>query len=361
MGWGQPLEGWAEQEVEKSDILLHAWLSEWRLLNSPPLACFCFADPYCLWFLRQGKQIEHWAPLKGPESRRLRGLLLARALALPSPWWEEDLPHEFSICFLRFHVTILAGDCTMTQLLSLKSPFWCLAGQSCQIPFSDNLKVLVVMEKESVSLFNKTNSQFIYLSIFQFIYLTTYLSTCPSIRPSSLSIHPSIILYIYLPICLSIYLSVSVFSSVQSLSHIWLFVTPWTAARQASLSITNSWSLLKFMSIKSVISSNHLILCHHLLLLPSIFTSIRVFSNESVLHIRYQSTGASASASVLPMNTQDWFPLGWTGWICLQSKGLSRVFSNITQFKSINSSALNLLYGPTLTSIHDYWKNHSFD
>ena len=109
MGRGQPLEGWAEREAEKSDILLHAWLSEWRLLNSTPLACFCFADPYCLWFLRQGKKIESLAPLKGPESGRLRGLLLTRALALPSPWWEVDLLHEFSICFLRFHVTILAG------------------------------------------------------------------------------------------------------------------------------------------------------------------------------------------------------------------------------------------------------------
>ena len=73
-----------------------------------------------------------------------------------------------------------------------------------------------------------------------------------------------------------------------------------------------------------------------------------------------QSIGVSASASVLPMNTQNWSPLGWTGWISLQSKGLSRVFSNTT-FKSINSSALSFLYSPTLTSIHDHWKNHSLD
>ena len=71
-----------------------------------------------------------------------------------------------------------------------------------------------------------------------------------------------------------------------------------------------------------------------------------------------QSIGVSASTSVLPMNTQDWPPLGWTGWISLQSKGLSRVFS---RFKSINSSVLSFLYSPTLTSIHDHWKNHSFD
>ena len=99
------------------------------------------------------------------------------------------------------------------------------------------------------------------------------------------------------------------FSSVQSLSHVRLFATPWTAAHQASLSITNSWSLLKLMSIESVMPSSHLILCHPLLLLPSIFPNIRVFSNESVLCIigrtEGQSIGASASASVLPVNIQD--------------------------------------------------------
>ena len=120
------------------------------------------------------------------------------------------------------------------------------------------------------------------------------------------------------------------FSSVQSVSHVWLFVTPWTTAHQASLSITNSWSLLKVMSIESVMPSNHLILCHPPLFPPSNFSSIRVFSNGSVLHIRWPRFGVSASASVLPMNIQDWFPLGWTGCISLQSKGLSRVFSNIT-------------------------------
>ena len=118
---------------------------------------------------------------------------------------------------------------------------------------------------------------------------------------------------------------------VQSLSCIRLFATPRTAARQASLSITNSWSLLKLMSIASVTPSNHLILCHPLLLPPSIFPSIRVFSNESVFTSGGQSIGASASASALPMNIQDWSPLGWTGWITLQSKRLSRVFSNTVQ------------------------------
>ena len=111
-------------------------------------------------------------------------------------------------------------------------------------------------------------------------------------------------------------------SSVQSLSRVQLFVTPWTAARQASLSISNCRSPPKHMSTESVMPSNHLILCCPILLLPTIFPSI--FTS------RGQSIGVSASASVLPMNTQDWYPLGWTGWISLQSKGLSRVFSNTT-------------------------------
>ena len=117
-------------------------------------------------------------------------------------------------------------------------------------------------------------------------------------------------------------------SSVQLLSHVQLFVTLWTAACQASLSITNSRSLLKLMFIASVMPSNHLIFCRPLLLLPSIFPSISFFSNESALHIRWPKS--SASASVLPMNIQGGFPLRWTGWISLQSKGLSRVFSNTT-------------------------------
>ena len=103
---------------------------------------------------------------------------------------------------------------------------------------------------------------------------------------------------------------------VQLLSHIRLFVTSWTAAHQASLSFTISWSLLKLMSLKSVMPSNHLILCHPLLLPPSIFPSIRVFSSESASS--GQNIGASASASVLPVNIQDWFPLWLTGLISLQ-------------------------------------------
>ena len=123
------------------------------------------------------------------------------------------------------------------------------------------------------------------------------------------------------------------FSSVQLLSGIQLFVTPWTAACQASLSIINSQTLLKLMYIKSVMPSNHLMLCHPLLLSPSIFPSIRnwdSFQMSQFFTSGGQSIEVSASASVLPMNIQDLSPLGWTGWISLQSKELSRVFSNTT-------------------------------
>ena len=113
---------------------------------------------------------------------------------------------------------------------------------------------------------------------------------------------------------------------VQSLSHIQLFVTPWAAACQASLSFTVYQSFLKLMSTESVMPSNHLICCLPLLLPPSLFPGIRVFPNKS----GGQSFGASASASGLPVNIQGWFPLGWNGLISLFSKGLSRVFSSTT-------------------------------
>ena len=111
--------------------------------------------------------------------------------------------------------------------------------------------------------------------------------------------------------------SLLTFSSVQSRSQVQLFVTPWIAACQASLSITNSRSSLRLMSMESVMPFSHLILCHPLLLLPSIFPSVRVFSNESVLHIRWPKYW-SFSFSINPSNEfEDWFPLGWTGWISL--------------------------------------------
>ena len=141
------------------------------------------------------------------------------------------------------------------------------------------------------------------------------------------------------------------FVVVQLLSYVQLFVTPWTATHQASLSFTISLSLLKFMSIESVMPSNHLILCHLLLLLPSVFPASGSFPMSQFFASGGRSIEASASASVLPMNIQGWFPLVSTGLISLLSKGLSRVFSS-TMVESISSSAFSLLYGPTLTSIY---------
>ena len=134
---------------------------------------------------------------------------------------------------------------------------------------------------------------------------------------------------------------------------------PRTAALQAALYITNYWILLKLLSIESVMPSNHLILCHPLLFWHSIFPRIRVFSNESVLCTRWPKDWSFSSASVPPMIIQDWFSLVSTGWISLQSKGLSRVFSN-TPVQKHQFSMLSFLYSPTLTSIL-YWKNHSLD
>ena len=151
------------------------------------------------------------------------------------------------------------------------------------------------------------------------------------------------------------------FSSVQLLSRVWLFGTPWTAAGQASLFITNSWSLFKLMSIESVMPFSYPILCHPILLLPLIFPSIRVFSNESVLPIRWPKDW-SFSVSIIPSKEiprADLLQNGLVGSPC--SPRDSQESSPTPQFKSISSSVISLLYSPTLTSIHDYWKNHSFD
>ena len=120
------------------------------------------------------------------------------------------------------------------------------------------------------------------------------------------------------------------FSSVLSLSHVQLFATPWTAECQASLSITNSRSLLKLMSSESVMPSNHLILCRPLLLLPSVFPSIRLFSNQSVLCIRWPRYWSFSFSISLANEYSGLISLRWTGWISLQSKRLSRVFSRTT-------------------------------
>ena len=157
-------------------------------------------------------------------------------------------------------------------------------------------------------------------------------------------------------LCVSVYLW---FSSVQLLSRVQLFATPWTAACQASLSITNSRSLTRFMSIESLMPSSHLILCHSLHLLPPITPSIRVFSTESTLHMRWPKYW-SFSFSISLSNEYSgliFFRMDWLDLLAIQDTLES---SPTAQFKSINS-ALSFLYSPTLTSIHDHWKNHSLD
>ena len=147
------------------------------------------------------------------------------------------------------------------------------------------------------------------------------------------------------------------FRSVQSLSHVRLFATP-TAAHQAPLSITNSRSPPKPMSIKSVMSSNHLILCHPLLLWPSIVPSISVFSNELARCIRWPRYW-SFSFNISPSNEHSGlisFRMNWLDLLAVQGTLKS---SPIPQFKSINSSALSFFYSPTLIFIHDHWKNFS--
>ena len=145
------------------------------------------------------------------------------------------------------------------------------------------------------------------------------------------------------------------------LSHVQLIATPWTSAHQASLSVTNSQSLPKLMSIESVMPSNYIILCHPLLFPPSIFPSIRVFPNESVLLIRwpkYWSFSFNISLSNEHLGLIS-FKMDWLDLLAVQ--GGSQESSPTPQFKSINSSVLSFLYSPSLTSIHDHWENHNFD
>ena len=148
------------------------------------------------------------------------------------------------------------------------------------------------------------------------------------------------------------------FSSVQSLSHHWLFATPWIAARQASLPITNSQSLLKVMFIELVMPFSHFILCHPLLL-PPITPSIRVFSNESTLCMRWPKywSFSFSHQSFQWTSRADLLYNGLIGSPCSPRDSLES--SPAPQFKSINSSVLIFLQSPTLTSIHDHWKNHS--
>ena len=147
---------------------------------------------------------------------------------------------------------------------------------------------------------------------------------------------------------------INTFSSVQSLSRVRLFVTPWIAARQASLSITNSRSSPRPTSIASVMPSSHLILCHPDSSCPQFLPALESFPMSQLFTWGGQSTGVSALASFPPKNTQGWSPSEWTDWISLQSKGLSRAFSNTTVQK--HQFLVLSLYSPTLTSIQDHRK-----
>ena len=149
------------------------------------------------------------------------------------------------------------------------------------------------------------------------------------------------------------------FSSVQSLSRVRFFVTPWIEACQASLFITNFQSLLKLMSIESVMLSNHLIICLSLLP-PSVFPRIRVFSNESVLRIRWPQYW-SFSFSISPSREYSGLISLRIDWFDFLAVRETQESSPTPRFKSINSLVLSILYGPALTSLYDYWKNHSFD
>ena len=158
-----------------------------------------------------------------------------------------------------------------------------------------------------------------------------------------------------LPLHLCIY-SVQ-FSSFHWLSRVWLYATPWTTARQTSLSITNSWSLPKLMSIELVMPSNHLILCRPILL-PSTLPSFRVFSNESALYIRWPKYW-SFSFSISPSNEHPGlisFRMDWLDLLVVHG-----TLKSLLQHHSARVSVLSFLYSPTLTSLHDYWKNHSFN
>ena len=148
------------------------------------------------------------------------------------------------------------------------------------------------------------------------------------------------------------------FSSV--LSRVWLFATPWIAARQASLSIINSRNSLRLTSVKSVMPSSHLILCRPLFLLPLIPPSIRVFPNESALCMRWPKYW-SFSFSIVPSKKIPRTDLLQNGLVGSPCSPRDSQESSPAQFKSINSSALSFLHSPTLISKHDYWKNHSLD
>ena len=162
-------------------------------------------------------------------------------------------------------------------------------------------------------------------------------------------------------VCVVIHIIGQSVSSV--LSRVWPFVTPWTAACQASLSITNSRSPPKLMSMESVMPSNHLILCRPLLLLPSILPNIRVFSNESALHIRWPKYW-SFSFNISPSNDYSGlipFRMDWLDLLAVQGTLKHLLWHHSSKAPILQCWAFFIVQFPILTSIHDYWKNHSFD
>ena len=227
------------------------------------------------------------------------------------------------------------------------------------VNFCDRWKIMVlfhfILLHENI-LFSQHN----LLKILSFLYWI-FLTFLSNITWKCIKGFISRILILFLYHCPTVFTTIAL-SSVQFSCSVMSnsFVSPWTAAHQASLSINNSQSLLRIMSIESVMASDCLFLCCPLLLLPSIFPSIRVFSNDSVLCIRWSkywsfsfSISLSNEYSVLISFRID----GWISW----SPRDSQESSTKPQFKNIISSALSSVYSPTVTSMHDYWKNHSFD
>ena len=181
-----------------------------------------------------------------------------------------------------------------------------------------------------------------------------------SFKPVILAIEPAKVYHFQSIHCIRAY---NQFSSVHLFSCVLLFATPWTTARQASLSITNSWSLLKLMSIESVTPSNHLILCCPLLLLLKIFPSIRVFSNESFLHIRWPKYW-TFTFNISPSNEYSGlisFRIDWFDLLAVQRTLKSLLKHHSSKASILWHSAFLIVQFSILKSIYDYWKNHSFD
>ena len=246
---------------------------------------------------------------------------------------ETNNKHTLDSCLLKclcLHIFVIVQSLSHTQLFAT---LWTGARQA-SVSFTASQSLLKLMSVESLMPSNH---------LILCVHFSSRLQSSPASRSFPMS---------------QLFTS-GQFSSVQSLSHGRLLAIPRTAALQASLSIANSWSLLKSMSTVSVMASNHLVLGHPLLLPPSLFPSIRVFSNDLVLRIRWPKYW-SFRFSISPSNEYPGlisFRMDWFDLLVVQGTQES---SPTSQFKSINSSVLSFPYSPTLTCIQDYWKNHSF-